>query len=208
MANLRLGLGQGENDQVFGRTFSVLILGEIVARDAKNGFLELSELHEILDAGLLYLAEEQDLRGYVPQKGWAHSAAHTADLMMALAGHPRLGPAELQRVLDGIGEKVIAPARYPFVDNEGFRLARAVLAVVQRDMLPAAQVVAWLERVAGSDRRGQFVAGRDNVWHHNTTAMLTALHLFITYEEVPATTRAELLPAVHRSLKSFIPWFL
>ncbi|MDB4896543.1 MAG: hypothetical protein JWN15_2805, partial [Firmicutes bacterium] len=66
LANLRMGPGEGENDQVFGRTFSVLILAEIIAYDGKVQFLNEPELQEILEAGLQYLAEEQDLRGYVP----------------------------------------------------------------------------------------------------------------------------------------------
>jgi hypothetical protein len=36
LANLRMGLGEGENDLVFGRTFSALILGEMIAYDSKE----------------------------------------------------------------------------------------------------------------------------------------------------------------------------
>ncbi|MDB4894443.1 MAG: hypothetical protein JWN15_705, partial [Firmicutes bacterium] len=193
---------------VFGRTFSALILGEMIAYDGKADFLTQAELEQILEAGLHYLAEEQDLRGYVPDKGWAHSAAHTADLLFALVRHPGLGVAEMARLLDGIAQKVLAPTRYPFVDSEGFRLARPIIAVLEREALPLADVVAWVERVGGTDRRNSFVAGRDNAWHHNTMALLTALHLMITYREVPESARTEVLPAVHRALKSFIPWFL
>lgn len=42
--------------------------------------------------------------------------------------------------------------------------------------------------------------------YHNAEAFLAALHLMLTYQELPATTRAELLPAVHAALKSFTPW--
>lgn len=44
--------------------------------------------------------------------------------------------------------------------------------------------------------------------YHNAAALLIALHLMLTYQELPAAAKTELLPAVHAALKSFMPWWL
>ena len=210
LGNLRVGIGQGENDQVFLRTFSALVLRWVVTYDVKAPFLTSAEVHRILETGLQYLADEQDLRGYVPEKGWAHSAAHTADLMLGLAEHPTLDAADLKRILQAISAKVLATTPYPFIQREGFRLSKAVVTVLRREVVPLPDVVAWLEELGGADqpRSKSFVPGIDDARYHNAEAFLTALHLMLTYQDVPDATRAALLPAVHAGLKSFLPWFI
>ena len=52
------------------------------------------------------------------------------------------------------------------------------------------------------------MAGVDGARYHNTEALLTALHLMLTYQDVPDRVRTALLPAVHLALKSFLPRFL
>ncbi|MHB9146765.1 MAG: DUF2785 domain-containing protein [Symbiobacteriia bacterium] len=210
LVNLRAGIGQGENDQVFLRTFSVLILAEVVAHDAKAPFLTSVEVHRILQAGLQYLADEQDLRGFVPDKGWAHSPAHTADLLYTLAEHPALDASDLHSILQAVGLKVLAPTPYALTNHEGFRLGNAVLAVLRREALPLPYVVAWLDDLGGGGqpRSKAYVAGVDGARYHNTEALLTALHLMLTYQDVPDRARTALLPAVHLALKSFLPRFL
>ncbi|HYF79935.1 MAG TPA: DUF2785 domain-containing protein [Symbiobacteriaceae bacterium] len=209
LSNLQAGVGETEGDQVFLRTFSVLILGAIISYDTKSQTLTGPEVWLVLERGLEYLAAEQDLRGYVPVKGWAHSVAHTADLLTALAGHPDVAAEDLERLLYAISEKVLAPTRQALVEREGFRLARAVIAVLKRERLPLERVIAWLDVIAGDQpRRKTFVAGEDNARYHNTEQFLSALYLMVTYKDVPERVRETVLPAVHRALKSFMPNFL
>lgn len=209
LTNLQEGIGEAEGDKVFLRTFSVLILGAIITYDTKQRILAGPEIWRIMEQGLAYLKAEQDLRGYVPVKGWAHSVAHTADLLTALAGHFDVEADDLERLLYAMSDKVLAPARQALVEKEGFRLGRAVIAVLQRDLLPTERVVAWLDAIAGDQpRRTTFVVGQDNARYHNTEQFLAALHLMLTYKDLPERVREALLPAVHRALKSFMPNFL
>lgn len=209
LSNLQAGIGAAEGDQVFLRTFSVLILGAIITHDTRQRILAGPEVWLILERGLEYLAAEQDLRGYVPGKGWAHSVAHTADLLTALAGHPDVEAADLERLLYAMSDKVLTPTGQALVEKEGFRLGRAVVAVLKRDMVPMERVTAWLDAIAGEQpRRKTFVVGEDNARYHNTEQFLSALHLMVTYKDLPERVRAALLPAVHRALKSFLPTFL
>src|SRR5690349_14772726 len=50
--NLSVGLGERANDSIFGRSFSALVLAEIVHSDNKSALLEQSQVHTILDAAL------------------------------------------------------------------------------------------------------------------------------------------------------------
>ncbi|MDF2626690.1 MAG: hypothetical protein K0R39_521 [Symbiobacteriaceae bacterium] len=209
VTNLTVGIGETQGSAVFLRTFSVLILGAVVAYDTSHRVLSGAEVRHILGEGLAYLAAEHDLRGYVPVMGWAHSVAHTADLLTALAGHPELGAADLEELLYAMSDKVLSPTRQALVENEGFRLARAVVAILKRNLLPVERVVAWLDRIAGTEpRRKTFVVGQDNARYHNTEQFLASLHLMLTYKEIPAGVPEAVLPAIHRALKSFVPNFL
>ncbi|HYF92029.1 MAG TPA: DUF2785 domain-containing protein [Symbiobacteriaceae bacterium] len=209
MDNLREGIGEAEGDRVFLRTFSVLILGAIVTYDARVRFLEAGEVHAIQACGLTYLMDEQDLRGYVPGKGWAHSVAHTADLLGAVAGHPALGAPDLERILAAIVQKVIAPTAYPYLENEDGRLGRAVLATLRRELLPMEQVAACLHTLAGVEPRYKaFVPGRDSATYHNARCFLRCLHLLLAHPELPAQAREQLPGVVYTVMKSFTPWGL
>src|SRR5262249_6237614 len=73
LANLRRGIGERDTDSVFGRSFSALMLSVVVARDNADPFLDVGAWQQIESAALAYLAAEQDLRGYDPDKGWMHS---------------------------------------------------------------------------------------------------------------------------------------
>ena len=62
-------------DTVYLRTYSVLILMEIVAFDNANPFPDQADLDGFLEAALGYRLRERDLRSWVPGPGWANAMA-------------------------------------------------------------------------------------------------------------------------------------
>lgn len=211
MTNLREGIGAVEGDRVFLRTFSVLILHGIVLKDADKQFLARQELDEIFAAAIQYLADEQDLRGYVPEKGWAHSAAHTAELLNSLAQHPALGAAELEQLLAAITRKVAAPTLYPFLYNEENRLGVAVRSILKRDLVPVERVAACFKSLAGDGERfnfREFNPERDFALYHNKRCFLYCMHILLAHPDMPAQAQAELPGVVYAATKWFIPWCL
>lgn len=196
LANLQRGFG--EEDGIFLRTFSVLIVGEIIHRDSAHRFLADAEVHRMLDGVLAYLQAEQDQRNFVPEKGWAHACAHIADALRALAAHPVIGQEELLRILDGIAAKVAAPTEYPFLANEEDRLAMAAAAALKR--ADRAAVEGWLK---GSSERNawvpEFVAGRNLVVFHNAAGFLKSLYILLEGHE--------LQPALRAAHRVMAPWF-
>jgi hypothetical protein len=64
--NLKRGLGEQGTDTVFLRTFSALVLAELVYHHNTHPFFEEADVRQILEHALAYFPAEQDLRGYVP----------------------------------------------------------------------------------------------------------------------------------------------
>jgi hypothetical protein len=143
VANLRRGIGESGTDGVFGRSFSALSLSIVAARDNAQPFLERAEFGSLLHAALEYLAAEKDVRGFDADKGWVHSAAHTADLLKFLARSRHLARAEQMLVLDAIAAKLDAVGQ-AFTHGENERLARAVASVARRSDLDIAVFERWL----------------------------------------------------------------
>jgi uncharacterized protein DUF2785 len=99
VGNLGYRVGASGTDDTFRRSFSALVLSVVVARDNAESFLNDPDIRMILGAALMYLSTEHDVRGYVPEKGWAHSAAHTSDLLKFLARSRFITPADQATIL-------------------------------------------------------------------------------------------------------------
>jgi hypothetical protein len=204
-ANVDTGLGEEGTDSVFLRTYSVLILMEIVALDNASPFLDQADLDGFLDTALGYLRRERDLRSWVPGPGWANAVGHTADLLMMLARSPHLGAAELQRILDAIAERLLTPTPVVFVHHEDERLAYATLNVLRRDLVDRSRLVAWLERFTappGQDSwRSAFASEAESAARANVTAFLRALYFQTMLTENPPPDAPETLDAIVGALR-------
>jgi hypothetical protein len=143
-ANLKVGLGESGTDSVLLRSFSALNLSFLAALDNERPFLTPEETAALLTAALDYLDGERDVRGYDLQKGWMHSAAHTADLLKFLGRSRYLKPADPGRILAAIDRKMDNPV---FTHDEDERLAEAVASLVRRQDFDGVPLSALLDRV-------------------------------------------------------------
>ena len=188
-ANLEVGLGERGTDSVYLRTYSVLILMEIVAFDNANPFLDQADLDGYLEAALGYLLRERDLRSWVPGPGWANAVGHTADLLMMLARSPHLGTTELQRILDAIADRLLTPSPVVFVHHEDERLAYATLNVLRRDLIDRTWLVAWLDRFTAAPGqeswRSAYASEAESAARANVTAFLRSLYFQLILTESP-----------------------
>lgn len=183
--NLDAGIGSTDTDAVFLRSFSALMLSVAVARDNAAPYLEAADVKSLLTASLAYLAREQDVRGYDAQKGWMHSAAHTADLVKFLARSRHLPTGAQREILDAIGEKMRgAPVVYIFGEDQ--RFARAVLSIVNREDFDREGFDAWVGRVAPvwpKTPRPDAAVVRVN---QNLTNLLAKLHVVLSSQPTPS----------------------
>jgi len=208
-AGLRVGLGERGSDTVFRRSFSALVLAEVITRDNHAHLLPPETLLRWGDRVFGWLVRERDLRGFVPGKGWAHAVAHAGDVLGALAASDAMGRLELTVLLDVIADRLLARTDDRLVHGEDDRLAAATMAVFRRNVLGTDVLEPWLARVADAAVPGAAhedddpfeVAG-------NVQAFLRALHLQLALAPYPPAHRADLLLALIALLKKVNPHYL
>ena len=142
--HLLAGLGQVEGDLVYTRTFSALIIAEIIAKHVNKPFLPKELVVQTKNTVLAYYKEEKDMRGYTDEKGWAHAMAHGADALMEIAACKELEKQDLWDILMAFQEK-ICQGEYVFIDREPNRMIRAINKVLDRGCLGQDEIGAWIE---------------------------------------------------------------
>lgn len=140
--DLRTNLADTSDDDAMLRSFSALILSELLRSDAIRPFMDDAEREDLLDSAIVALDEEADFRGLDPDVGWVHPVAHIADLLWRFALHPATNGEQGVAILDAIRTKV-APTVVAYTFNEGDRLARVVATLIQRDLVSVDEVVDW-----------------------------------------------------------------
>jgi hypothetical protein len=142
-ANLQDGLDAPGDDRVFKRSFSMLCLSLVAARDLAAPFLDAQEVATFFDRTLEYFDRERDLRGFDPVHGWRHTPAHTADTLKFLARNPKLPAGSDGRLLAAVQRKIEASDTV-FAWGENDRMALALHSIVRRPDASAASLESWL----------------------------------------------------------------
>lgn len=175
------------DDNSLLRSFSALILAELMRSDANNPFMETQARNELLAVVTHTMSRERDFRGLEPEIGWVHPVAHMADLLWRFALHPDVTEEQATQILPGVRRQV-APTVVAYSFNEGDRLARVVSTLIRRDVLPPADIGAWISEFQSpvsmekwSDAF-QSPAGMSEL--HNTKQFLRALSDQLTDVEV------------------------
>jgi hypothetical protein len=185
-ANLRRDIGSVDTDAVFRRSFSALMLSVVAAMSVEGNppafDPSAEEFHALLGSALEYLQAEKDVRGYDPQKGWMHSAAHTADLLKFLARSKHLTVADQHAVLDAIGRK-LREAPVVFTHGEDERFGRTILSIVRRSDFDQPAFTGWLKdalppRTPDSVKDPAYLRARQNV-----TNLYAKLEVLLSVED-------------------------
>jgi Protein of unknown function (DUF2785) len=193
-SGLSVGLGEREDDTVFRRSFSVLVLAECINRDTAMGLLPPDKLLEWGDRVTTWYLRENDVRGYVPGKGWAHTIAHGADALGSLARSYHLGMPELTVLLDVLADRLLLPTSTLLTSGEPDRMAMATLRILRRDLVPLSVVEPWVARIAGAAGTMSSSGDRDPyLASGNAEAFLRAVYLQLALGPQPPAIRSDLL---------------
>jgi hypothetical protein len=201
-AGLRVGLGERDTDTVFRRSFSVLVLGQCIARDNERPLVPGGKVLDWGDRIATWILQERDLRGFVPGKGWAHAIAHGADALGVLARSPHVGAAELVVVLDVIAERLAAPADGLLTSGEPDRLALAAMSVLRRNRVPWDLVEPWVEAITATAAHQQLPDRDPYLRSGDAEAFLRALYLQLALGPRPPAVRADLMLLLVDALRS------
>lgn len=131
--HLLLKLEDNDEDAVFTRAFSSLIIAVLLHVNRQNSFLAESELDMIADQLINYIHKEEDVRGFVEGKGWAHSIAHIADALDELVKNKGITISKLEEVAMTILEKMYFDKGY-FLFEEDERMVTALISILNREI--------------------------------------------------------------------------
>jgi hypothetical protein len=198
--NLEAGIGERGTDSVFRRSFSALMLSVVVARDNAKPFLTEDDIRRIETAALKYLEAEQDVRGYDSEKGWIHSAAHTADLLKFVARNRHLEPSGQPRLLEAIAKK-LSMAPVVFFNGEDERIARAVLSVINRSDFDRAGFAAWVSRTKPGRLTSASPKVEDLRAGQNITNLFAKLEVLLSLDPLPSDSVQAARESVRAALK-------
>lgn len=137
-------VGNKNDDTVFTRTFSALIIALILYSNNQKRFLSDNVVVEMKNIMIEYYTKELDLRGYIENKGWAHSVAHGADVIDELAQSTALEKEDLKKLLM-IFQFKICQGKYVYIDGEPDRISVAVRSIFIRNEIDEYEMVLWVE---------------------------------------------------------------
>lgn len=122
-------IGDVGTDHIFKRASAVLLIKWILTKDLERAFLSLPLLDKARNELVLYLDLEQDLRGYIPEKGWACTIAHTADAIDVLVKNPKLDVEQFPSIYEALVNKVFT-ATIVYVDDEEEHLLAPIVTML------------------------------------------------------------------------------
>lgn len=143
-AYLYFQIGDEHTDSVFTRSFSALLIAGILAKDTELLVLDDEGLDNFFKKIGRYLLLENDTRGHVEGKGWAHSIAHGADLATTTIKHPKFNLQYAPSILHAL--KLVSWKDVVFTNDEEERLVNIVEALLNRGYSEDA-LIEWAEQV-------------------------------------------------------------
>jgi hypothetical protein len=215
-----VGLGSDGPPTIFRRSFAALVVAQCINRDEAARLTSRDVFLRWSDLGITWFLAERDLRGRIAGQGWAHAAAHGADLLQSIAASHHTGQDEARVVLDVISERLRVPTQYILVDNEVDRLALAALTVVYRNLVSGDPLDAWVTSLsAGLEPPGDSVDW-PSPSAHNISGFIRAMYVHLAsgisppgsrnangylFKQAPPT-RADLLLALLAAIPKTTPW--
>lgn len=140
------GIGRENDDSVFVRSATALQLWAIVVTQKKKNFIPFNIIGTIFEKTMRLLQEEVDYRTYVPNKGWANSISHTANILMELVQLPEMKKPWILMILNSICDKVLQPG-FRFPGDEIDHLAAPVAEILLREILLEEEILPCFEKM-------------------------------------------------------------
>ncbi|PEP57519.1 DUF2785 domain-containing protein [Bacillus pseudomycoides] len=122
-----------DKDAVFTRSFTTLLIALIINADTKHNFLSPSDILDVKDKLILYMNQEHDFRGYVNDRGWAHSIAHVSDTFDELVINPKLEVFHYPEILQTLLKKINVHTMY-YKYEEDERIITPIIAMLKNGL--------------------------------------------------------------------------
>lgn len=184
--------------------FVALMLAELARVDRKSPYLSVQQRELLVSKSTAFMHQTNDYRGFETGIGWRHRIAHNADLFLQLSLNPAITKEQLTRMLNAIGQQVLAGDNHFYIYGEPKRLAMPLLYIFLREQHNEQDWQAWLAKyitpaplkkwqMAYSSQQGLSRL-------HNAQAFLNTVHTLIADSE--NKTLVLLKPALVKTLKT------
>ncbi|SMF78892.1 Protein of unknown function [Paenibacillus uliginis N3/975] len=171
--HLFYGIGDNDQDTVFTRSFSALFIALALHYNDILNYLTENEYEYIYSRVTLYFELEKDFRGYILDKGWAHSIAHAADVLGFISASSYYSQKHLLVILELIGEKACV-SNYYFINDEDERMAEVVIQIVKRNILKKDILINWVQQIGSIERLESYP--EDDIIRGNTKNLLRSVY--------------------------------
>lgn len=196
-------ISESNTDSVFTRSFSSLAIAAILYKDRQAKVLTKDTYEKVYGAALEYLVLEQDTLGYVQGKGWAHSIAHGADLILNIVLHPFFDGQNTEDILQVIATCICKNAEY--ADEEDERLITIIEVLIENDMSESL-LYSWVEHQFNDLRLMYESTGYSDKYYRtkvNLTTFMKSLYfrlMFNNYNPISSQLIFNRLKELHQAL--------
>lgn len=195
-------IGEKNTDSVFRRSFSVLLLPLLLITHRSHPFLTTLQIHQIKETLFYYLENEKDLRGFVAEKGWAHSIAHAADALDDLAQCSEIDKSDLAKILEVV-RNVICIKDTVYIHGEDERIVTAAIAIIKRELLPDAEIMQWIQSFAETALLIRSTPERQII-RANVKNFLQSLYFRLQWEQQAASKFDACISETLKKINSFV----
>lgn len=200
--HLFYGIGKTDDDSVFTRTFTLCVIESILNVNNKSqiNFLDKIEILNTFKKIIEYSRKEKDFRGYVNIKGWAHSTAHTSDVLCCLAESKFINYKELIEILNLIKDKIFINT-YTYINEEDERLINAFVSIYNRHIIKDEEIISWIYSFNDVEESGQC----ENQEHLRENRKVFLRSLFFRIRKL--NLNKKFLPAIEETLDNLPAFF-
>lgn len=182
----------------FEQPFAALVLAEVARADRIEPYLDDAARQRLLDDALRFFTGVRDYRGFDAREGWRHGVAHGSDLLLQLGLNSAFGAAEARRIAEAVATQVRPEAHF-YIYGESERLARPILFIAQRGLIPEAEWTSYFAQFADAGEN-PYASQAGLARIHNAKSFLQTIYLNAQLSE-NAEDNA-LLPGVEAALRA------
>lgn len=191
--HLMYHIGSDGDNAVFTRSFSALAIVLILMEHRKRNILNANQFELAKNTIIQYLLKENDFRGFVPEYGWAHAAAHGADMLVELVQCKESEHSVFQEILVCM-KRILHNGRYMLCHEEDERLVRVAYHVFRLHTPFRIKLLDWLETLADytniDNPQVQYIA-RINTKNFVRSFYFRLIHFGITDDIITLLTDTE-----------------
>lgn len=138
------GIERGQTDDTFTRSFTSLLLVQLLKDHYRNNWMKNEMEQQIISTSLRYMEVETDNRGLVPVIGWAHAFAHGADLLSAIARSEQITGTNVRQILSILTRALLEID--DFLWEEESRMVPAINVLIKRELLSQDDLNHWIQQ--------------------------------------------------------------